>query len=385
MTFCTIKESNEFNMLREIMHKNLNLKKQETLESLLDIKNADGKNKMHKNLNLKKQETLESLLDIKNADEDGKNKMMEMMALEYNLEGKTSKDVEDLLKDYQRRGYIDIEGQRLKIKPKGARILGQGFLKIIMEKLTKKGIGIHTLDELGYGAQRSRISRRYELGDVYDTINIERTFLNTLESNRRINQLKTEDFEVYESLHQTKMNIGILIDESGSMIIGNKVDAALETALALFELMKTNYSEDNLRIFTFSECVKEIPIWDIPNINVPMRHTDIKAGLRTYRRVIAEDDGDKHAFLITDSEPNFQDGRYIGFHKGTLNVLEEASRYQQEGIILNIFMLDKRPHLKEFAIMIAKRNLGRVVFTNPENLGEAIIEDYLTRKREKIH
>jgi len=51
-----------------------------------------------------------------------------------------------------------------------------------------------------------------------------------------------------------------------------------------------------------------------------------------------------------------------------------------ENITLNLIMLDDTKHLKELAHMIAKRNLGKVVFTDPKNLGEAIIEDYLTYK-----
>ncbi len=60
----------------------------------------------------------------------------------------------------------------------------------------------------------------------------------------------------------------------------------------------------------------------------------------------------------------------------------EARRYRTSGIVLNILMLDDDPRLRELAAAIARENLGRVFFTRPGSLGEALVEDYLTSKRE---
>lgn len=406
MTFCTIKESKEFQVLREIMrmlrgHRLGNGSKiLEKSEELAEKRWKEAHKRLKEYLNrLRKREevlfynALDNLLRGKSVDEvveeisrdeERRELREEVESLEWEPKGRTGKDFEDLLRDYEKKGYIDFEGRMIKITSKGARILGLGFLRIIMENLTKKDMGMHRFEEVGHGPRLSKFSRKYELGDVYERINIKRTFLNALESNRKIDQLKTEDFEVYESLHQAKMNVGIIIDESGSMNYGNKINAAIETTLALSELMRTNYSEDTLKIFTFSEYVKEITPWDVPNISMPMRYTDIRTGMRAYRKAVAHEDGDMQAFLITDSEPNFENGKYVGFRQAALGVLREASRYRSEGITLNLIMLDRAYHLKELASMMAKRNLGRIVFTDPENLKEAIIEDYLIKKREKL-
>ena len=94
---------------------------------------------------------------------------------------------------------------------------------------------------------------------------------------------------------------------------------------------------------------------------------------------------DKQVYLITDTEPNCEDGKYIGFEKATLGVLQEAIVYQREGITLNIIMLDNTPHLREFASVLARRNLGRVFFASPKELGRVVMEDYLrTRKRQRL-
>ena len=61
-------------------------------------------------------------------------------------------------------------------------------------------------------------------------------------------------------------------------------------------------------------------------------------------------------------------------------MLREVLYYRQAGITLNIILLDETPHLQEFASVLAKRNLGRVIFSSPERLGESIIRDYLASK-----
>lgn len=48
-------------------------------------------------------------------------------------------------------------------------------------------------------------------------------------------------------------------------------------------------------------------------------------------------------------------------------------------------MLDNTPHLREFASVLARRNLGRVFFAEPKELGKVVMEDYLrTRKRQRL-
>jgi uncharacterized protein with von Willebrand factor type A (vWA) domain len=46
-------------------------------------------------------------------------------------------------------------------------------------------------------------------------------------------------------------------------------------------------------------------------------------------------------------------------------------------------MLDNTPHLREFATLLARRNLGRVFFAEPKELGRVIVEDYLRAKKKQ--
>jgi len=302
-------------------------------------------------------------------------------SLRYQPEEVDYIDVEAALKEYERQGYIDIEKGKVRITSKGARLLAKHALGKVLESLAKKEIGSHVIKEIGYGAEVSSYSRPYQPGDEYELIDIEKTLLNALERGGGIS-LRREDFRVLETQHQSRMYAGLIIDESGSMQSDNKLEAAIEASLALSELI-SQQPKDLLEVFTFSEKVKHVPSWDIVNAVIGKGSTDIRAGMRAFRRAVRYGKGDKQAYLITDTEPNTEDGVYMGFEKAMVGVLQEALRYREEGITLNIIMLDQRPSLKEFARILAQKNLGRVLFTSPHDLGTVIIEDYLKAKAKK--
>jgi uncharacterized protein with von Willebrand factor type A (vWA) domain len=191
------------------------------------------------------------------------------------------------------------------------------------------------------------------------------------------------DFQVFETQHQSRLCAGLLIDESGSMQGGGKIEAAIDASLALAELI-SHQPKDSLKVFIFADRVKPIATWEIVNNIIGKGSTDIRSGMRAFRQKIIHEKGDKQAYLITDSEPNTEDGVYVGFERAINGVLEEAQRYRECGITLNIVMLDERRPLQEFARILARKNLGRIFFTSPANLGTAIIEDYLRTRRKKF-
>jgi uncharacterized protein with von Willebrand factor type A (vWA) domain len=103
--------------------------------------------------------------------------------------------------------------------------------------------------------------------------------------------------------------------------------------------------------------------------------------MRAFRKAVAHETGDKQAYIITDTDPNTEDGRYVGFDKAMAGVVEEAMHYRKQEISLNIVMLDNNPFLKRFASTLARKNLGRTFFTYPWKLGEVLIEDYLRSRK----
>ena len=316
------------------------------------------------------------------SDEARKDLEEKINALKWKPQDMSEDDVKQTLEEYEQQGYIEIHEGNVKITSKGARRLANNALQRILQSLGRKEVGAHSIEEMGFGSEVSAYTRHYEAGDDYSSVNIEKTAINALERSGGL-KLELDDFEVHEEFHQSRLCAGLIIDESGSMRSNHKLEAAIDTALALSELIARE-PEDSLRILVFSDRVEEIPSWALVNDILSSGSTDIKAALRAFRNSVRTEKGDRQAYLITDTDPNTEDGRFVGFEKAVVGIVEEALRYRQDGVGLNIIMLDESPHLKQLASALARKNLGRVFFTSPLELGHVIVEDYLRTKKERL-
>lgn len=316
------------------------------------------------------------------ADETRKNLEEKIQTLKWQPEGMSEDDVKEALEEYERQGYIEIHENGIKITSTGARRLASNALEKILQSLGRKDVGTHSTEQTGFGSELTTYSRHYEVGDDYRLVDIERTTLNALERSGQLD-FEIDDFQIHEEIHQSRLCAGLVIDESGSMKSGDKLEAAIESGLALAELI-TREPKDSLKVYLFADTVKEIPYWALVNETLSGDSTDIRAALRTFRETVRREKGDKQVYLITDTDPNTEDGRYVGFDKAVAGVLEEALRYRQDGIGLNIIMLDETPRLKELASTLARKNLGTVFFTSPTKLGQVIVEDYFRAKKDKF-
>ncbi len=290
---------------------------------------------------------------------------------------------EETLQRLQEKGMIQISPDgEIRVTFRGSRALARLVLREILEELARRQQHFNP-ERIGYGARLQPWTRRYKLGDSYENVDVEKTLVNSLcrktENASACITLAIEDFEIREAMDEDRLMVGLLIDQSRSMHKGNKLRAAIETAMALSELI-IQRPKHELKVFAFSNNVKEIPYWEIINHVMDAGATDQRSALEAFRRTTHSFEGRKEIYLITDSEPNSEKGRYIGFRWAKLGVLEEVSRLRKENITLNVIMLDDRMPLKRFAQELAKRNLGRVFFTTPGYLGQVVIEDYLHRQ-----
>ena len=295
-------------------------------------------------------------------------------------------DVEGCLERYIEQGELKLEKGRVIITQKGGQKLAE-IARVKLENLRKKReTGTYKAKELGYGLESALSTREYKQGDVYGSVDIQKTLLKSLKRNALIKKnsfhtytegksaisLEREDFEVFEKINESKISMALLVDESGSMD-EEKRNAAISTCLAL---ARTKRPGDTLKVIVYSSQIKEIPYWEILNTSFPGGTTDIKAALLAGRRALRQERGNKQVYLITDTEPNTENGKYVGFEKAAPGVKREVIQYKREGITLNIIMLGEKPGLKDFASQLAKINAGRVFFTSSDNLGRIIIEDY---------
>ncbi len=301
----------------------------------------------------------------------------EVRELKWQPEELTEQDIRAVLEQYERDGLIEIRVGKVRITSKGARRLATRALERILLNIRSKDIGSHLTEVTGFGSMLSLYTRPYEVGDDYSVIDIEATFLNSVKRRASL-EFEVPDIEVHDEIHESKLTAGLLIDKSSSMKNGGKLTAASETALALSALIGHDPKE-KLRVFVFAETVKEIPAWNIANELGGGGATDIRAAMRAYRQTIRGETGEKQAYLITDTEPNTEDGRYVGFDKAMQGLVQEALLYRRDGIGINIIMLDENPKLKYLAATMAEKNVGRVFFASPKELGRVIVKDYLRR------
>ncbi len=357
-------------------------KKREELQEKLDSMKAEDMLRSVEKL-LEGEKPDEVLKDVKiSTNMEGVQE--EIDSLSEETRGVTSEDWDSVIRDLEKKGFLDSKGYGVALTSKGAELLGRGFLSRILINLARKGLGAHRVEDAGYGPWKASTFRAFEPGDPYDRISIETSLLATLERKGRFSDMRVVDLRVYEPRYATEVHFGVLVDQSASMKKKGKMEAAVETALALYELMRIDFPEDKLRIYAFSESVKQVQPWELIRMTVPQQFTDIRAPLRTFRLSVSNEPGNKQAHLITDSAPNYLDGEFVGFSKAMDAVLEEARLFRLNDIVLNVIMLDDDPELREMAEKIARMNLGRVFFTDPKSLGEALVMDYLSSKRELL-
>jgi uncharacterized protein with von Willebrand factor type A (vWA) domain len=151
---------------------------------------------------------------------------------------------------------------------------------------------------------------------------------------------------------------------------GNFV-AAKKVALALSTLIRTQFPRDMLYLVGFSGFAREVDKEELPRLNVGDfgRGTNVQAGLRIARRLLAKHRGSqRQVILITDGEPTayFEtDGRLsIEYPPGPRvlkETLNEVRRCTKEEIIINTFMLEKSYHLKAFVSQLATLRDGRLL------------------------
>ena len=222
---------------------------------------------------------------------------------------------EEALQRLQEKGMIQISPDgEIRVTSRGSRSLARLALREILEELARRQQHFN-LERVGFGARLQPWTRRYKLGDSYENVDVEKTLVNSCcrKTENACITLAIEDFEIREAVDEDRLMVGLLIDQSRSMHKDNKLRAAIETAMALSELI-IQRPKHEFKVFAFSNSVKEIPYWEIINHVMDAGATDQRSALEAFRRASQGFEGRKEIYLITDSEPNSEKGRYIRFH-----------------------------------------------------------------------
>ena len=319
-------------------------------------------------------------------------------------------------------GYItappDLDGERERRQGRGAGqgpdqppvtfevtdktldFLGYRALRDLLGSLGKSSYGRHDTREQATGVETTGAPKPYEFGD---TLNLDAasTLLNAVqrqhargESTSRLH-VTHEDLMVVQGEYQSSCATVLMLDCSHSMILygEDRFTPAKRVALALAQLIKTQYPGDALNVVLFHDSAEEIPLAELGRVRVGPYYTNTREGLRLSRRILDRQRKDmRQIIMITDGKPSAltqPDGRIYknAFGLDPFIVAEtcaEVAACRKSGIMINTFMLARDYDLVGFVRRVAEICKGKAYFTTPYTLGQYVLMDYMDKKTKTI-
>ena len=326
--------------------------------------------------------------DIDDIDEE---KLKELLGDEA---AETLDQLKKFLEVLEEQGYIRRKGNNFELTPRGTRKIGQKALGEIYSQLKDDSFGKHAIRDNGRGGERADDTKKYEFGDPFH-LALDKTIMNSLQREGASVpvRLHKDDFEVYRSEQLTQTATVMMVDLSWSMALRGSFQAAKKVALALNNLIRTQFSRDSLYIIGFSAYARELQAEQLPYVrwDESVLGTNMHHALMLAQNLLSKHkSGTRQIIMISDGEPtaHLERGRsYFAYPPSPITIretLKEVKRATQKGITINTFMLDRNYYLKEFVNQVAKINKGRVFYTTPDKLGQYILVDYVQNKRKNV-
>ena len=354
----------------------------------------------------------QALLDSDMFDEEMRERMMEM-----SMNGELEELIEKLIERMQQEDYISIDqphdpsrrssvgGQagenqqqaKFEITDKSLDFLGFKALRDLLGSLGKSSFGRHDTRDMATGIESSGASKPYEFGDTLN-LDITATLSNAIQREGLDLPLNIEyrDLQVHQCEYQSSCATVLMLDCSHSMILygEDRFTPAKKVAMALSQLIRTQYPGDSLSLVLFHDSAEEVPLSQLARVKVGPYYTNTREGLRMAQRLLQRQRKDmKQIVMITDGKPSaltLEDGRIYknAFGLDPLVVsetLEEVSKCKRAGVLINTFMLASDYGLVQFVQKVTQMCRGKAYFTTPYTLGQYLLMDYMSRKTKTIH
>ncbi len=354
----------------------------------------------------------QALLNGEMFDEEMRDRLQQMQ-----MEGELEELIEKLIERMQQEDYISIDqphdpakqssvgGQlgdtqqqaKFEITDKSLDFLGFKALRDLLGSLGKSSFGRHDTRDMATGIEASGASKQYEFGD---TLNLDITATLSSAIHREglglpLN-LEYRDLQVHQCEYQSSCATVLMLDCSHSMILygEDRFTPAKKVAMALSQLIRTQYPGDSLSLVLFHDSAEEVPLSQLARVKVGPYYTNTREGLRMAQRILQRQRKDmKQIVMITDGKPSaltLEDGRIYknAFGLDPLVVsqtLEEVSKCKRAGVLINTFMLASDYGLVQFVQKVTQMCRGKAYFTTPYTLGQYLLMDYMSRKTKTIH
>jgi Ca-activated chloride channel family protein len=354
----------------------------------------------------------QALLEGEMFDEEMRDRMQEMQ-----MNGGLEEIIEKLIERMQQEDYISVDqphdpakqssvgGQvgdaqpqaRFEITDKSLDFLGFKALRDLLGSLGKSSFGRHDTRDMATGIEASGASKQYEFGDTLN-LDITATLSSAIQREGLGLPLNLEyhDLQVHQCEYQSSCATVLMLDCSHSMILygEDRFTPAKKVAMALSQLIRTQYPGDSLSLVLFHDSAEEVPLSQLARVKVGPYYTNTREGLRMAQRILQRQRKDmKQIVMITDGKPSaltLEDGRIYknAFGLDPLVVsqtLEEVSKCKRAGVLINTFMLASDYGLVQFVQKVTQMCRGKAYFTTPYTLGQYLLMDYMSRKTKTIH
>ena len=306
--------------------------------------------------------------------------------------------LKQLLELLEEAGYLEKKGNAWELTPRGNRRIGEKALAEIYANLKRQNFGKHNVPETGRYGDRADDTKAYEFGDPFH-LNLKETMGNAIlrmapEGGVTLPvRLTPDDFEVYRSETLTQTATVVMLDLSWSMALRGSFQAAKKVAMALNNLIRMQYPRDSLYLIGFSAYARELKADQLPYVrwDETVLGTNMHHALLIAQQLLAKHKlGTRQIIMITDGEPtaHLEQGRsYFAYPPSPLTIretLREVRHCTKKDIVINVFMLDRSYYLKEFVDRVARMNGGRVFYSQPDELGEYVLHDFVTHRRKTL-
>jgi Ca-activated chloride channel family protein len=357
----------------------------------------------------------EALLNSDFFDEQMREQMQQMQS-----EGQMDELIEEVLGRMQREGFVTIApphdstqmsktagsvGQdqsrqrptKFQVTDKGLDFLGYRTLRDLLGSLGRSSFGRHDTRDTATGIETSGSSKLYEFGDTMN-LDINATLSSAIRREGLALPLAIEygDLHVHQCEYQSSCATVLMLDCSHSMILygEDRFTPAKKVAMALSQLIRTQYPGDTLSLVLFHDSAEEMPLSQLARVRVGPYYTNTREGLRLAQRILQRQRKDmKQIIMITDGKPSavtLPDGRIYKNAFGldpmvVSQTLEEVAKCKRSGVMINTFMLASDHGLVQFVQKVTEMCRGKAYFTTPYTLGQYLLMDYMSRKTKTVH
>lgn len=282
----------------------------------------------------------------------------------------------------------------LHLSPQAMRRLGQSLLNDAAENLSSRS-GARDTRLTGAAGEQTGASRPWEFGDTA-AWEVTRTVTNALQRHAAAGEplsgkvhLELPDVEVVETEARTRSAVALLVDTSYSMAAEGRWVPMKRTALALHHLVSTKFRGDELALIGFGRHAVSLDIEELTALPpVHEQGTNLHHGLLLAEQFFARHPNlDATLLIVTDGEPtaHLKESGEAWFnwptHPETLRkTVTRLDRITRRGAQTTFFRLGEDPGLVRFVDQLARRVGGRVTAPELEDLGAAVVGEYLRQR-----